>query len=223
MKTLRAILALFLSTFAAIHSLQGQTLTAKKINPASGSINDIMLGPLDNNLHTDNNKQLTIGWDYTPDIGDQMKVEYQLESSGSWELIDEVAVSDKNPVVWVTPTSGYYPSVRIRLTSSSGTVFTSYPFSIGATDAVYRSPFRGNLLSVYPNPAREELHARLQFANDAWGSIDVLDMLGRVVMQSRAATNLDLSLDIHTLPSGVYLLRSVIGSEILSYRFSVVR
>lgn len=82
-------------------------------------------------------------------------------------------------------------------------------------------------MTVFPNPASDFLSIRYVLPNDAAVcEFLVLDMQGKAVAGSRfsgTSGTHEQTLDLSTLPVGVYTLQMVIPGEILEQRFVVVR
>jgi hypothetical protein len=76
-------------------------------------------------------------------------------------------------------------------------------------------------ISIYPNPAPGAMRVRIGAPDQVMASVEVLDILGRSVIESRAETNSDFSLDLHSLPNGVYLLRCESGNQSASRNFTI--
>lgn len=73
-----------------------------------------------------------------------------------------------------------------------------------------------SLLSVYPNPADNELYVSYNIGSGETTSINITDVYGKVVqknsVQSNSGSNLAI-LDLSSLSNGVYFIRLTVGSE----------
>ena len=67
-----------------------------------------------------------------------------------------------------------------------------------------------NTLKLYPNPANNEVHLDIKASSF---NVQITDMTGRVVLAKKINAN---TLDISTLPKGVYLLRVFFDNKMLS-------
>jgi len=93
---------------------------------------------------------------------------------------------------------------------SPGTIL----FDVRALSSVIEN--EGNKVSVYPNPATDQLH--VDFASSA--SVELCDAAGRAVL-SQKAENDHLTFDLSNLPSGYYLCKITNSSGVmLTHQFS---
>jgi len=84
------------------------------------------------------------------------------------------------------------------------------PFGKAAGE-VYQQYLKNPTFSVFPNPASSEIH--VQFANDKPSSeLELTDVLGRR-LQRISASHPGQTVDISGIPTGVYVLRSVLGND----------
>ncbi len=191
-----------------------------------GSINSLTLSGLTNN-NIGNNQTLGIAWTYTPDIGSTVLVEYLLNNANNWQTVTTVPV-EQTSTTWVTPATGYYPIVYIRVTGSKGMSRTSSAFSIGNQNAVANDPKAlGYALSNYPNPVSGATTISFALPVRAQATIVVSDAVGREVMR---VSNGNMSAGTHTvnfnaanLPSGVYTYRLLAGSTMLTGKMNIIR
>jgi hypothetical protein len=115
--------------------------------------------------------------------------------------------------------SGY---LRLRQTSRTGKVlttlqpdfgmFSEYDFQITQSSAaVAASPGAYQLVSLYPNPARDRLTLELEGYPNEHFVFEVIDILGRVLLTEMRLSNtsgiLRTTFDISKLTKGSYLLR----------------
>lgn len=73
-------------------------------------------------------------------------------------------------------------------------------------------------LTVYPNPASEQLNVRLQSGNPIAPQIRILDLTGKVVLEfddpfSLSGENFRASIDISDLSNGIYFVKVVQGDK----------
>jgi hypothetical protein len=88
----------------------------------------------------------------------------------------------------------------------------SFHFQLGASEpaAFVHSSSVGVALKCYPNPAASII--RVELPNDEPQSISIVDILGRTrVRRKMQAVSTSVSLDIHTLESGMYFLLTSTG------------
>lgn len=78
-----------------------------------------------------------------------------------------------------------------------------------------------NNLQVYPNPVIDKLHFELPSEHqNTTLNIVVSDMTGRIVMERQAtATKGDYSVNVSTLPSGMYFLKTQAGAQFWQSKF----
>lgn len=68
------------------------------------------------------------------------------------------------------------------------------------------------IVSTFPNPANDRINVQLYGWPEGVLSVQVLDMAGRVIEEEQQAASSTISMDIHTLQSGMYFLR-ISGAE----------
>ena len=81
-------------------------------------------------------------------------------------------------------------------------------------------------LNIYPNPATGNGVVRIQAQGNAVSRIEILDMLGRNVMEHAHSTetgNLSFDWDIARLPAGMYVVRALTPSAEFEKTVAVVR
>ncbi len=76
--------------------------------------------------------------------------------------------------------------------------------TLGVLDEVAEVPAVTEDISIYPNPAGDELF--VQNANELPASIEMYDVIGRDVARANATPSSTSSIDIASLPSGAYFL-----------------
>lgn len=78
-------------------------------------------------------------------------------------------------------------------------------------------------LSLYPNPARDQVQFSLKdLPYSGPAELLILDQLGRVVDQQNIQLKPDNSLDVSQLPQGIYTINIYIKNQIFSNRLSVL-
>ena len=78
-----------------------------------------------------------------------------------------------------------------------------------------------NELIIFPNPASSELNLQTQNTNSGDANLTIRNMLGGVVYQEKMNSNgnINASIDISFLPSGVYSVEMACGSETIRNKF----
>jgi hypothetical protein len=97
--------------------------------------------------------------------------------------------------------------------------------NIAPTSAVRESPLSSNAglaISLYPNPARDEVRVAIASPLTQNVNIEVLDMLGASVLTSKNVTD-NVSLDLRSLPNGVFMLRCSSGDRSGTKIFTIAR
>jgi hypothetical protein len=99
----------------------------------------------------------------------------------------------------VTPSSGkwYY---RIKAIGVDGKI--AYSNTLQATT----SQCAGNSVTIYPNPASEQLNIVLQ-GSSVNNQYELVDALGRVVLKGKLNGNANNKLDVSVIAHGVYMLK----------------
>lgn len=98
--------------------------------------------------------------------------------------------------IFTADTIGTY---TVTVEGSNGCMATSNPIglaSLGIEDLT-------NDLNLFPNPMKDVIHVQ---SNSRIESIQVLDVMGRIVLSKSLKEN-SISLDVHQLPAGQYLIR----------------
>jgi len=80
---------------------------------------------------------------------------------------------------------------------------------------------RTNSLSIYPNPAGDELF--VQNSNPEVVSISLYDAIGREVLSSNVSAASTQTLEMQSLPSGSYVLVGHVGDGVIIRRISKIR
>jgi hypothetical protein len=115
------------------------------------------------------------------------------------------AISGANSAAYTVTEDGSY---SVEVTDGNGCMALSDALNVDIPLGL--KDFRvSNALRVYPNPAKQQLHIRIAAAHPAL-TLSILDLQGRVMMKSDAASNAlnhPFSLNIHQLAPGLYQLR----------------
>lgn len=198
------------------------------IKPDIGTINSLTLSGLNSKNNIGNNRLLGISWTYTPDIGTFVEVEYTLDFMVTWHHIATVPVSELSSTTWMTPITGFYNPVFIRVTSSLGMTRTSIAFSIGSTASVsYEASKDGYAVSNYPNPAADMTMINVTLPATSDVSLTVIDALGRnvasIASQRYDAGNYSIPLNTSALGSGMYSYILRAGSTTLVGKIQIAK
>ena len=76
-------------------------------------------------------------------------------------------------------------------------------------------------MTIFPNPVMDEMHVRLNYVPDTPVRVTVYNRMGQIVMQEMMENTNELKLNVSRLTSGLYILESRKGNEILTNRFLV--
>ncbi len=89
-------------------------------------------------------------------------------------------------------------------------------FTVDRTTAVQELP-AGYAFELFPNPSSGVVQLRLRAPRALGGALEIYDLRGERVWRQGLPKEQEhrLRLDLHFLPSGLYLLRAVVGEEVL--------
>ncbi|MBC8144167.1 MAG: T9SS type A sorting domain-containing protein, partial [bacterium] len=198
------------------------------MTPGVGSIDALTLVGLDANNTIGNSRTLGIAWEFTPDIGSFIDLEYSLDGMQSWTKFAKVLVSDPPNSSWMTPPAGSYNPVYIRATSELGMTRISAPFRINTVAAVaWGESFEGFALSNYPNPASGQTTFSFTVPVQGNVTLTIVDgrgrALGSVVSRVYDAGSYRIQFNTSQLPPGAYGYVLQSGATRLTRRMSIVR
>ena len=75
-------------------------------------------------------------------------------------------------------------------------------------------------LSLYPNPAVNQLNFRLEGVNDETVTIEIYNAFGQLILTERYGNlNNESNIDISALPSGMYIFNILTGDQKITERF----
>jgi len=193
---------------------------------SAGSINSLTLSPLVNN-NIGNQAILNIAWTFTPDIGPSMVVAFLLNSQSQWTTLATVTTSESSSAMWMTPATGYYPAVLIRITSTNGMTKTSDPFSIGSNASVAsEASSNGYSVSNYPNPANSQTTFNIVLPTGSDVAVTIADELGRPVgatgTQHFDAGRYDIPFNTSSLAPGMYVYTLQAGTNRVVGRLNII-
>ncbi|MFM7726772.1 MAG: T9SS type A sorting domain-containing protein, partial [Flavobacteriales bacterium] len=75
-----------------------------------------------------------------------------------------------------------------------------------------------DLISVYPNPAKSQLNVK--FAGNK-GSIEMFDLLGNNVIESRTAVLGNNTIDVSSLSNGTYFVKVTVDGNAVTRKVTV--
>ena len=196
--------------------------------PNDGTIDALTLTGLDGNSNIGNSGVVGINWTYTGDIGTAVNVEYSLDYTATWVLIATVPVTDAPYASWVTPPSGFFNPVFIRVTSTKGMTRASLPFSIGMVTSVESDlSALGYSVSNYPNPTDIHTTFRVTLPVAGAASLSIYDQrgvaVGTVISQHFAQGTYDIPYNTSELTSGVYTYVLTINGDRIADRMVITK
>lgn len=121
------------------------------------------------------------------------------------------------------------PEIReliIHLITSNGAKVMTYNLIIAPEimlGAGSVEPPARERVSVFPNPAGNTLHVELPAGMEGHVEVQALDMAGRMVVQQPLNGAARTTLDVSSLPNGLYVLKTVSPGRTNSVRFHVRR
>ena len=142
--------------------------------------------------------------------GLQAQTMYVKESSGTetaytLSTIQKMSFSSGNLTITKTDnSSGVYALSYLRYLN----------FSDISTDLQEDLSVQNQMLKVYPNPVGDILNIDLTGMSEAEGTLSILNFEGKTVLSRQVNNEGVLSLDISSLPTGIYLCRYSNATEI---------
>jgi hypothetical protein len=107
------------------------------------------------------------------------------------------------------------------------TVGTNGKSKISNVIMVRNNNAAGNDLLVTPNPVRDQLQLIITAAESATANISVIDMSGRILMQTKERVGTGNTTVVYpqatNFPPGVYYVRLNIGEAVITRRFNVIK
>lgn len=140
-------------------------------------------------------------------------IKYSINNGVSWLNISSTSGS---PYTWIVPNT---PSTQCRVkiqwcgscVDSSSTVFT-----ISAPTLLSENSFENKVVKIYPNPCSSVLY--IEGSANEKSKAEILNVFGEVLI-SYIGTLSSYSVDISELPSGVYILKQGVGSNLIQKKF----
>ena len=132
-------------------------------------------------------------------------------------------------VLNLMPSTQYYWRVTGLNPSGNGENSVEWQFTTSPNTGV-ADPIRASAFLIehtYPNPASYQTRVRLHVLKEADVTLRVYDLFGREVLSSRhdqfGTGTHEVSLDVHTLVPGVYMLRVSDGTSIIERPLTILR
>ncbi|MBK6759671.1 MAG: DUF3494 domain-containing protein [Ignavibacteria bacterium] len=196
--------------------------------PDDGVINALTLTGLNGNGNIDNNSVVGIIWTYSGDIGTSVNVEVSLDYTATWMHVATVPTTSAPYASWVTPSSGFFNPVFIRVTSTKGMTRASLPFSIGIVTAVETDLSElGYAISSYPNPTGSQTTFRVNIPQAGFATLSIFDQrgtnVGIVTSQYFAEGAYDIPYGTNELSSGIYTYVLTVNGDRLANRLVVTK
>jgi hypothetical protein len=147
-----------------------------------------------------------------------------LSTSQNANTLDEVIIYNNAPVgTYYARVYGYNNAYHatnsyIFRARRSATAYTS---KSGADENQLAESFE---VSVYPNPAREQLNLQYELDGDADVKIEILDLMGKIIYSQQDAGILGsnrIGIDVSSFVSGFYFIKVSNGSNTLVRKFQV--
>jgi hypothetical protein len=154
-----------------------------------------------------------------------MAVQYSRAGTANWaKVANNINSQDFSFSLGTSPDGAVFLAGTTRGTLTFDTLSISHPAAgstlgyswvarlSGAAVMVASPVVKSQFISVYPNPAMESI--TLQLGAPA-NQVQVLDLLGRICLQTRPVTGEKLTLSLISLPAGTYFIRvtDVLGSH----------
>jgi len=195
--------------------------------------------PWQNTMHILNIGNGTFSWSGTGYLiqGDPTPVQtyYLLRDNignGTWKAIDSVSGSQNT---MTDPNFNSYPNGRWRVDAlldvSTCTVPNLRPEAVnynasksntGTTLVTgIKQASSANSVSVYPNPATQNLNVRFNYAKETSANISIADITGRTLLaeQRDIKTGNAFQINIENLPTGLYFIKIETGSSSIVEKF----
>jgi hypothetical protein len=124
----------------------------------------------------------------------------------------------------ITPAATGTYFIGFHATSAADQFFLAVD-DVVVTDLLASSTALTRALSVYPNPSNSgQFNLEVRGANAAQGlNVEVTNMLGQTVYTGKAKDNFTNSLNLNSLPSGIYTLKVKNGAEYSVQQISIVK
>lgn len=95
-------------------------------------------------------------------------------------------------------------------------------FVYSNTITILSSSYSNSIVSLYPNPTSSDLNMNLNLIKKDKAQVQIVDMTGRIVVEQSEVLNAginNLNIKLNTLAQGHYLVRIVLGKEVLVGKF----
>jgi len=112
--------------------------------------------------------------------------------------------------------SGPYPFYRF--TNQYGSLTLSDSVLTDPTTSVIEKTTKPQLLTISPNPVNSTLKAKLNSSFRNEYQVEILNLSGQTILKQQARTN-DLSLDLHEIPAGIYIIQVNVDGIVQKQKF----
>ncbi|MEZ0005425.1 endonuclease/exonuclease/phosphatase family metal-dependent hydrolase [Flavobacterium sp. 28YEA47A] len=128
---------------------------------------------------------------------------------GTRPIIENIIVSNELSGNYISNSVTQEVAVAQNINNYFNTTSNHYPISARFQFSVLDTPefAQKNALVIYPNPATDHLFAQLDEATN----ITIVDMTGKIIQQESLQSG-NNSIDVSSLASGLYFIRSVSGA-----------
>jgi hypothetical protein len=170
------------------------------------------------------------GTNLSPIGCDSVRILYSFSSGNTYSVLLGSTANDGIETITVPVVTNTISTCRIKI-ESKGNVFydigdnnfTIYPQGQGGSDVGFDELSKNNTLGLnaWPNPTKDVLNVQIGNLNATQPTIlKVIDVLGKVVLSYSYANQafLKSSIDVSSLPSGVYFLKAINGNNQSAYR-----
>ena len=109
------------------------------------------------------------------------------------------------PITGLTPGTAYFAYVYDSCSAISSSAWATAPFTTANT-GINNIAAGSFSITAFPNPVKDELYINITGANGKAGSVQLMDISGRVIRTVVANTSA-VNISMNGLPSGVYIVR----------------
>ncbi len=136
------------------------------------------------------------------------QIQYRRVGSSFWTSMSVNAPAANALLTGLTPGQSY--QVRMRVICGATAMTWQPAVTVTAPGGKWADPNAENGFWLYPNPAKNWVHLRI----DSPQSATIDDLSGKTVLRFNAAAG-DNVLDVSTLPAGVYILRAGTAAKLV--------
>ena len=117
-------------------------------------------------------------------------------------------------------TPGSFP-VTLTATNSNGETDSKTITINVASNSV--DEIDNNNISIYPNPANNELFIAIKGNNNTNTFVNILNMTGQIIYSQTKSSNDNIGIDISAIPSGMYFIKVETEKGYYSKKLSIIR